>query len=232
MWILGILFVLSTIGVSASRCEIDCDRDWWDTDICRDFELQEEFGCVENYIASVDYNSRMTDIMQDARMNGIELRSIARDIDIEYQSIKRDERLNNKIMRLISNVEDYSDKNDRRIIAISNQGDKDVKDYSDKNDRRVVNYVNDQTQSAKNYADANDRRGTTFKRVHAFLFDEFLAFIDNLFVTHDEHEAAILMTQGDCAYAMVKAHRLGETVKSGNTQYNPHDDLGCITFGR
>jgi len=43
-----IIFLLIAVGVTA--VEVDCDRGWWDSDICRDFELQDEFDEVTDDI--------------------------------------------------------------------------------------------------------------------------------------------------------------------------------------
>lgn len=59
------MLIVATTGVMACNTgfrEVDCGSSWWwNTDICRDFELQDEFDEVADMINTVEHDSKQRD---------------------------------------------------------------------------------------------------------------------------------------------------------------------------
>ena len=121
------LMVSSVIGVT-----VKCDEGRWNSNICRDFELQDEFDAVEDYADSIGVQAKV-----------------------------------------------YSDFNTMRAMRISEQGDTDGEAYSDRNDRRVLAISNE-------YANTHDASGTSFRRVESFVYGEFVDFLRTIFAGKED----------------------------------------------
>lgn len=165
MSIVLLALMLSVASVTGFR-DVRCDDGWFNTDMCRDFELQDEFNEID---VKIDY--------------------------VEQESVHRDFRIGSYI---IDNQESWN----------------------------------------------KDNTGTSFSRVSAYLYEDYLTFIKGIFALADEvqgsldrMEARIMMLEQkagimyednelNCLQAQVQFTRTGETANVNGVTYTP--DVGCL----
>jgi hypothetical protein len=160
--------VVCSVSVFAGFREVRCDEGWFNSDMCRDFELQDEFDETHDRI-----------------------------VEVEQESVSRDFRIGTYI---IDNQDSWS----------------------------------------------TDNSGTSFSRVLAYLNEDYLSFIMNIFALADdvqnsldrmearimvlEQQAGITHTEVelDCMQAQVQYSRTGETATVNGVTYTPN--VGCLKF--
>ena len=240
--------ILLISSVSAFR-EVRCDEGRFNSDICRDFELQDEFNDLESYVDALASDSECRD------------RFLRNHIDWTKADLER------QLGIMEDELKDYSDINDRRVVAVSQQGDEDVKDYSDVNDRRVVTVSKSDDEDLYNSIIINDEKWTkgdgdgialssvarhltgieTFFREH----ETFLGYLFGIFADKAELEnanqridmlearlnrleettmstAAYNINSIECEAMLIRANRLGAQIEFGDGWSAFPGDQHCI----
>ena len=235
-----VMALLLITSVSAFR-DVRCDEGRFNSEICRDYELQDEFNALEDYVDALRKDSECRDKFLHRH--------------IHWTASK----LNSEIDQMEEDLKEYSDINDRRVVAISQADDEDVKAYSDQNDRRVLaNIMVNNEKWSKDIVGGGGISMSSFARhltgnsefFRGFDAPTFLGYLYTIFAdkveleqAHDRIDmlearldrleqgtAAYTVNSVECEAMLIKANRLGEKVIFSDGWNAYPGDEHCIKF--
>jgi len=198
--------------------EVRCDEGWWNTDMCMDYELQDEFDDVA--IAISENNDR--DDRQDDKIRAGEKKDKSQDRTIQknaWKSTMGDMMLGYGLYKNGANDEAL----EAYVKSKEEDWNRDTQGgWSRKNMQNWLNtdFLDYLTGFFVQHAQLEEAQ----KRIDAL--EARLGVLERAFTIEATQE------QMDCATAMVEAERTGEKAYVGSVQYNPDNAImGCVIFG-